>query len=233
MRRTTAGLCCSLLIALLVPITASAASAGARLAAPASGACSGQSGVTVVVDLTDLGGGVEVGCAHGSPTTGRAALTDAGFRATDDSAGMICAIDSAPDPCPTTFAGSYWSYWSAAPGATWTAYAVGADSSHPAPGSFEGWRYNDGAAGPSLLPAAAQVEKPATATPTAAAAAESTREPDENPTWTTPAGIGVVVLLLGAALVVARRRRAAAHVAVTGSDAHGIGGNDSPDDPRG
>ena len=232
MRRTTAGLCCSLLIALLVPISASAASAGARLAAPASGACSGQSGVTVVVDLTDLGGDVEVGCAHGSPTTGRAALTDAGFRATNDAAGMICAINSAPDPCPTTFAGSYWSYWSAAPGAAWTAYAVGADSSHPAPGSFEGWRYDDGAAGPSLLPAAAQVEKPATAAATATAVAENTREASESPTWTTAAGIGVVVLLLGAALVAARRHRAAA-AAVTGSDAHGIGGTDSPDDPRG
>jgi len=232
MRKTTAGLCCSLLIALLVPISASAASAGARLAAPASGACSGQSGVTVVVDLTDLGGDVEVGCAHGSPTTGGAALTDAGFRATNDAAGMICAINSAPDPCPTTFAGSYWSYWSAAPGAAWTAYTVGADSSHPAPGSFEGWRYNDGAAGPSLLPAAAQVEKPATAAATATAAAENTREANESPTWTTAAGIGVVVLLLGAALVAARRHRAAA-AAVTGSDAHGIGGSDSPDDPRG
>ena len=227
MRRTTAGLCCSLLIALLVPISASAASAGARLAVPASGACSGQSGVTVVVDLTDLGGDVEVGCAHGSPTTGRAALTDAGFRATNDAAGMICAINSAPDPCPTTFAGSYWSYWSAAPGAAWTAYAVGADSSHPAPGSFEGWRYNDGAAGPSLLPAAAQVEKPATAP----AAAENLRETNQNPTWTTVVEVGVVALLLGAALVAARRRRAAD--AVTGSDAHGIGGTDSPDDPRG
>ena len=230
MRRTTAGLCCSLLIALLVPISASAASAGARLAAPASGACSGQSGVTVVVDLTDLGGDVEVGCAHGSATTGRAALTDAGFRATNDAAGMICAIDSAPDPCPTTFAGSYWSYWSAAPGAAWMAYTVGADASHPVPGSFEGWRYNDGAAGPSVLPATAQVEKPATAPATAAA--EDTREASESPTWTTPAGIGIVVLLLGAALVAARRHRAAA-AAVTGSDAHGIGGTDSPDDPRG
>jgi LPXTG-motif cell wall-anchored protein len=205
MRKTTVGLRCGLLMALLVPLFVAPASAASRVAAPTAGACAGQSGVTVVVDLTDLGGNVEVSCAHGTPTTGRQALVDAGFRTTDDAAGMICAINLTPDPCPATFAGSYWSYWSAAPGAAWTAYAVGADSSHPAPGGFEGWRYNDGSKGPSLLPAALQVEKAATAP----AAAENQPKTNQSPTWVTAAETGVVALLLGAALLVARRRRAA------------------------
>ncbi len=117
-------------------------------AAPAD-AC--DDGVTVVVDFTDLGGEVEVGCADGDPATGREALESAGFTPTDSMPGMICAIDANPDPCPEEFDGSYWAYWTT-DGGEWVAHTAGADGTDPAPGDVEGWRYNDGATGPGISP---------------------------------------------------------------------------------
>lgn len=124
--------------------------------APASaseGACIGTDGVTVVVDATDIGGSIVVKCAVGDPASGRAALESAGFVPMDSQPGMICAIDAQPDPCPATFEGSYWAYWSATADGDWTSYQVGADSSKPARGEIEGWRYNDGSVGPGIAPA--------------------------------------------------------------------------------
>ena len=110
-----------------------------------------QDGVTVVVDFTELGGPLETGCAT-DPATGIEALQQAGFTDTRDPTGMICAIDARPDPCPEAFAGSYWSYWYGGQDGTWQVWMEGADTSVPAAGGFEGWRYNDGSTGPSVLP---------------------------------------------------------------------------------
>ncbi|MGV8978551.1 MAG: hypothetical protein ACOH17_10945 [Cellulomonas sp.] len=243
MRKLTAALGSGLFLTALLPLPA-AASAQAPLAAQApvaarapvatvtGSACPGGSGVSVVVDFSDLGGDVTIGCATGDPSTGREALIGAGFTATDSTPGMICAISSAPDPCPTTFDGSYWSYWSAQPGTAWVASTVGADSSDPAPGAFEGWRYNDGATGPSLLPAAIQAASATAAsaptsqaTLTAIAAAAPAGAGDDGTSWISTTAISVVVVLLvGAAAQVARRRRAAPAAA-------GDEGND--DEPAG
>ena len=185
-------------------------------------------GVTVVVDFTDLGGEVEVGCAEDDPATGRAALESAGFTLTDSIPGMICAIDANPDPCPEDFEGSFWAYWTTE-GGEWVSHTAGADGTDPAPGDIEGWRYNDGATGPELSPdeaaaaaadsaaetepAAADTDEPAAAESDEPAAAESdaaevAAESDEGSgtawIWFTVAGIAV----LGAvAAFVARSRR--------------------------
>ncbi|MGV8966181.1 MAG: hypothetical protein ACOH2F_07860 [Cellulomonas sp.] len=216
MRTSTAALLQLPLLALLVSIpvsTAAAAPTTLQGAAP-SGACAGASGVSVVVDLTDLGGDVVVGCATGDPTTGRQALVDAGFAVADAPTGMICTINSAPDPCPVTFEGSYWSYWSAGATSGWTAYAVGADSSDPVPGSFEGWRYNDGSTGPGVEPAAlvaasttAPTEPPAVEATVAASPVVESAEPSSGPSTATVAGLGAMAVLLAAAGVVVYRRR--------------------------
>jgi hypothetical protein len=193
---------CGVLVALLLPTSMTTASASTST--PTVRGCSGTSGVTVVVDFTDVGGTVEVGCATGHPATGRQALVDAGFRPTNASSGMICAIDSAPNPCPATFQGAYWSYWSGKPGAGWTAWTVGADTSTPAPGGFEGWRYNDGTTGPGLDPAAIP-----TGTGVAAPPVQGERPVTRHSsTWSYVADVGVIALLLAAAVAVARRRRA-------------------------
>jgi len=215
------------LIALLVSIPVSTATAAAPSGVVPAGACAGGTGVSVVVDLTDLGGDVVVGCATGDPATGRQALADAGFVATDAPTGMICAINSAPDPCPVTFEGSYWSYWSADASSDWTAYAVGADASDPAPGAFEGWRYNDGTTGPGVQPAALVTASPSVTAPTADSTARAadataslaaTADPSSGPSTAAIAGLGAIAVLLVAAGVVVHRRRAGARPADASRD---------------
>lgn len=151
--RRARGLVPALLLAAAATIPASAA-----LAAPAtadvdvSGACADETGVSVVVDATELEGDVAVGCAT-DPATGTEALAQAGFSEGRDPSGYICAVAGLPDPCPTEFTGSYWSYWTAAPGGEWTVYAEGSDTAVPAPGTVEGWRYGDGTQPPAVAPA--------------------------------------------------------------------------------
>src|SRR5690625_1952715 len=130
--------------------------AAAATAEAPGGACTGDDGVTVVVDFTDSGGDIEVGCAHGPQDSGRAALEAAGFAPEDSTPGMICAINSTPDQCPEEFDGNFWSYWHAGADGEWESYMVGADEARPEPGGVEGWRYFDGSAGPGLTPAEAQ-----------------------------------------------------------------------------
>lgn len=175
-------------------------------AAPASaneGACGEDEGVTVVVDFTDIGGAIEVGCASGDPVSGRSALEAAGFAATDSQPGMICAIGALPDPCPATFEGSYWSYWNSSDGGEWVSYQVGADSSDPAPGEMEGWRYNDGSTGPGIAPAdVAGLDGPTASTDTTATATGAADE-TEAPPASTATDNGVLITALGLAAAIA------------------------------
>lgn len=175
-----AGLVTALAAGLLTVLPATAHAAASP---EPSGACPDASGVTVVVDLTDLGGEVEVGCAPAG-TTGTEALQAAGFTDTRDAAGMICAIDSRPDPCPATFEGSYWSYWHAEPGGEWQFHEQGSDTTTPEAGDVEGWRYYDGSAGPTIEPpvpgaaAGEQVAAPQATEPAATAQDDATGTDD-------------------------------------------------------
>lgn len=209
--------------------------AGASLPAAAQplNACDG---VVVVVDFTDLGGDVVTGCAEGDPSSGREALEMAGFTPADgDTPGLICTIDAQPDPCPTTFEGSYWAYWSAPDYLTqqWEMSMTGADETDPAPGQIEGWRYNDGSVPPSLAPnqvptigdalvespAASATEdpsEPATEDPSEPATEDpsepATEEPSEPATDEAPAippwaGIVIALALLGTGVAMAIRLR--------------------------
>jgi hypothetical protein len=198
----------------------SAMAATVPRAAP-SGPCTTPDGVTVVVDLTDLGGAVEVGCAV-APATGTAALESAGFTDTRDAAQMICAINDAPKPCPATFAGSYWSYWHAAPGGGWQSYQVGSDQAVPAPGQVEGWRYNDGSVGPTVTPPV-PTARPTTAasgsaTATLSPAGRGATAPGTGPSEGTLAGLGLLAVLVVLGVLVARRRSFASGDGPPGQD---------------
>ena len=221
-----AALASSLAVAALLTLPSGAHAA----AAPAvDGACTDPSGVTVVVDLTDLGGEVQVGCAD-TAATGTEALATAGFTETRDASGLICAIDALPDPCPATFEGSYWSYWFAEPGGEWQTYTEGSDTAVPVAGNVEGWRYSDGSEGPTIVAPVAAEEPEAEAEETVAAestapAQDATEESadattmgttDEDPAQPGPspallAGLGLLGVLVVAALLVARRRAASGH----------------------
>jgi hypothetical protein len=118
-------------------------------AAPAfASACSGKTGVTVVVDFAALGGGVVTACDPTDPATGLAALTGAGFSYAfvPRFPGFICQINVKPNPCNGAPASAYWSYWHASRHGTWTYSSLGAGSYNPAPNTVEGWAFGAGAA---------------------------------------------------------------------------------------
>ena len=126
-----------------------------------AGHCPGRTGVTVAVDLTAFGKGVQVRCAPGAPSTGIAALQLAGFTVTGTATlglAFVCRIQGLPtaahDACVTTPPPTaYWAYYHALAGATtWTYSTLGAASYKPAQGSIDAWAFGNKAA-PSKTPA--------------------------------------------------------------------------------
>lgn len=112
-------------------------------------ACTGGSGVSVVVDFGQYGG-VQAGCAP-DPGNGLSALSQAGFQVTlVTGQAFVCRIDGAPpaqdDSCARTPPETaYWSYWQAAPGSrSWAYSGQGAGSTQPAAGATEGWAFGAG-----------------------------------------------------------------------------------------
>ena len=130
------------------------------VAPAAAAACSGTSGVTVVI-------GSSVRCASGDPASGLAALgAVASVTQVQRQPGFVCRIDGAPasDACVNTPpANAYWSYWHAQPGGSWQYSNVGAGSYNPVPGSVEGWAFGAGAP-PSVAPPAGPAPAPSTTT---------------------------------------------------------------------
>jgi hypothetical protein len=162
--------------------------AGTALAVPAApavaAACSGSTGVTVVVDFASLGGGTQTRCASGDPSSGLAALRATGHtttRAAQEPGYFLCRIDGKPanDPCQRTSpADAYWSYWHAKPGGTWTYSDLGPADYDPAPGTVEGWAFGAGKPPSSPPPRPAPAEpSPAAATHAASPAAAAAAAP--------------------------------------------------------
>jgi|HigsolmetaAR206D_1030411.scaffolds.fasta_scaffold01139_6 hypothetical protein len=151
-------------------------------AAGSAGFCPDASGVTIVVDFNELGGGTVVRCAHGDQATGLAALKNAGFQVTGTlrwGEGFVCRIDGRPsaamEKCvDTPPASAYWSYWHAPNGGSWTYSDMGALHRKPPAGSFEGWSFSlnrgaNDAPRPRIAPkrpAPAPVSSPPPAPPT-------------------------------------------------------------------
>ncbi|WP_183407065.1 hypothetical protein [Nocardioides marmorisolisilvae] len=139
------------------------AAAALVLPAPAqAAACSGSSGVTVLVQFPDH---TEVGCAAGDPVSGYQALSKAGFSltfATGNGTGAICSINSYPDhACPSMPPQSaYWAYFHAKPGGSWSYSSTGGGSYNPKPGTVEGWRFGGGSAPTSAPPGTASTPTP-------------------------------------------------------------------------
>jgi len=156
-----------------------------RVRAASDGACSGTTGVTVVVDFHQLGGGIVVRCANGTPANGFDALAKAGFDVVQPSnmPGFMCRIDGLPGPdrdaCVNTPpANAYWSYWNAAAGGTWKYGQTGPGSRTPAPGTVEGWSWAQDSAGSGAPPPG--IDPPYAAAPTATP--KATPKPTPRPT---------------------------------------------------
>ncbi len=150
--------------------SSSDASSGADATALSMTECTQQGKVWLTV-TTDQDQSLANQCV-GNPDSGTAALEAAGLAIGRSSDGtMICTIGNYPDPCPATFTGDYWQYYTATPDGTWTYATTGADESKPAAGSIEGWCY-----GATCTPKLDGVNDPGTGDSTSTATAGSVVE---------------------------------------------------------
>ncbi len=177
----------------------------ASAAAPAApGECADASGVTVVVDFTDLGGDVVVRCVVGplpAGMTGLEALRGAGLTVEGTARwgdAFVCRVQGRPaaaeslafdgeddyhERCQDTPpAQAYWGYWYAADGGPWTYSSESAASRQVAEGGFEGWSYSlDETSGkrlPGYTPDRPDAQPSPTPTPTRTATPSPRAESD-------------------------------------------------------
>ena len=172
-------------------VLATGLAVGGPAPAAEAAACSGSTGVTVVVDFGSLGGGVQVSCAGGNPGSGLAALSGAGHGYTfvPRQPGLVCQVDARPNPCngaPTT---AYWAYWHASRGGSWSYSSLGAGGYDPAPGTVEGWAFGAGRQ-PGIAPPAAPAPPRPAPKPTTNPAPRPTAQPPAAPPRGSAPGAG-------------------------------------------
>lgn len=173
-----------------VAIAAPPAGATVPMTSSREGVCTtaDTTGVTLVIDYQQLGGGIATYCVTGltAAQTGWDVLKAAGVTVAGtvhDGQSFACRLNGRPGPgqvipitgepgytekcVDTPPQSAYWSYWWARPGGQWTYSQVGAMSRRVVLGGFEGWSFALNAT-PSTLPPPRQkpVRLPApTATP--------------------------------------------------------------------
>jgi hypothetical protein len=180
----------------VVRLAGAAAASGLAMAGlvaaawPASAAaCSGSTGVTVVVDT---GGSISTKCASGDPSSALSALKAAGFSVTYPQqypGSVVCRINGYPssDPCVRMpAADAYWAFFHAKRGGSWVYSSSGVASYDPAPGSVVGFRFGSGQQ-PGIAPPAATKTSAPTPTKTTAKPKPTTSKPKPTaPGPTTP-----------------------------------------------
>jgi len=149
-------------------------------------ACSGSSGVTVVVDQGALGGGITQACS--SSGGGKSALTQ--FTSTGFSLsyvqrqpGFVCRIDGQPasDPCVNTPpADAYWGlWWSDGKSGSWSYSSVAAGSLRIPNGGYVAFAWQSG---PKSAPGVSPTPHAGAPTPsTAPTSAPPTKKPSPQP----------------------------------------------------
>jgi hypothetical protein len=135
-------------------------------------ACSGSTGITVVVDSNQLGSGISAGC---DPDGGTAAnnFADAGYRLEYSQAagmsGFVCKINGNPSNGDCTETDAYWSlWWSDGMSGTWTYAARGVASLRVPDGGYVAFAWHQGsgqAAPPDVAPTPRVAEAKPTPTP--------------------------------------------------------------------
>ncbi len=159
-------------------------------AGPASAAaCSGSTGVTVVVDT---GSSTSTRCAPGDPTSAWKALTAAGFAVTpvQQFPGAICRIDGFPSNQACVRmppADAYWAFFHAARGGSWTYSSSGATGYDPKPGTVVGFRFGSGQKPRSAPPAKTATSAPK---PTPGPTVKATPKPTPRTTAPRPTTAG-------------------------------------------
>jgi hypothetical protein len=117
-------------------------------------ACSGTTGVTVVIDY---GSTSTTSCAPESSSAMAALRAVASVTEVQTQPGFICQINAYPDTScvRTPPATAYWAFFHAARGGSWTYSTSGAGSYDPPSGSVIGFAFGSGGAPSSAPPAAA------------------------------------------------------------------------------
>lgn len=142
-------------LAVLGPVVALMAAAGAgTIPAPAGAAsgCSGTAGTIVVVDFNQLGSGgsdIVKGCAP-SADSAATAFGQAGFDLTYSPApgmqGYVCTVEARPADRDCTGADSYWSlWWSDGKGGPWVYSSLGVTSLDAPKGGYVAFSWHEGA----------------------------------------------------------------------------------------
>ncbi|WP_110206066.1 hypothetical protein [Nocardioides daejeonensis] len=180
----------------------------------AAAACTGNTGVTVVVDYGDKGG-IQAGCASGAGGgTASTAFTQAGFAISyvdrGPGVGMVCRVAGVPADASCTSAppaDAYWSLWYAGPtSGTWTYATRGVTQLRVPEGSYVAFAWHEGSGNakppgvtpkrstpapqptkkPTPKPTKSASQQPAKPSTTAPSAAESTATPTESTTSAEP-----------------------------------------------
>ncbi|MCY7397034.1 MAG: hypothetical protein LH468_12960 [Nocardioides sp.] len=152
-------------------------------------ACDGLSGVSVVVDFRELGGGIGQECASTGGQNAADSFTAAGFPLTrvQQQSGFVCRVQGAPasDPCvdvpPAT---AYWGlWWTDGTSTSWRYSSLGVDSLRvPDGGSVAfAWNAGQGTRPPSVAPVA-RAAAPTTPPPSTRPSARPTPKPTARPT---------------------------------------------------
>lgn len=193
------------------------------------GSCNGDTGVTVVVDASALGGRTTVRCvANAEGMSGLEVLKAAGFDVTGTRRygdGFVCRIDGRPGPheklpiagnddyretcSDTPPADAVWTYWHGEDG-TWTFSQQGPGGVEVTPGDVEGWSFALNPKGhgkpPGVAPTSAASAGNGSGESSTSHAVPARTDGGLTGTWV---AVAVIVLLgvLGS-LTAARRRRA-------------------------
>ncbi len=162
-------------LAAAVLATAAAGFVPVIAASPAAAApCGSGTGVTVVVDFRELGGGVQSSCVAGGAGSAAASLfPSAGFPLTpvQNEPGFVCRVAGQPvpadEPCVTTPPqDAYWGLWWSDGKGSWSYSNYGVSDLKVPDGSWVGfsWKGSASAQAPGITPT---TPTPAAPTPTA------------------------------------------------------------------
>ena len=216
-RRTASALLLAALLAALTVLLAPTAGATSRAPAadPRGSLCAG-SGVNVVVDYQQLGGGIVQACdTAGGGKTASQVFADAGVKVTPVSSfpGAACRVDGQPAEggcAKMPPADAYWGLYIDKAG-SWTYAPKGADELQLADGDFVAfsWQGTKTSTPPGVKPVEATASPSAAASPSASASASSSSSSQQQQgggvAWWIPV-LAVVLLVVAGAVVLVRRR---------------------------
>ncbi len=205
------------LLAVLAVLLAPAAGASAAPAADPQGSLCSGTGVNVVVDYQQLGGGVVQACdTSGDGKTASQVFADTGVKITPVASfpGAACRVNGKPAEggcAKMPPADAYWGLY-VDKGTSWTYAPKGADELKVADGDFVAfsWQGTKTSTPPSVKPveatASPSASASASASPSADATASSSQQQDGGGVaWWIPALV-VVLLVIAVAVVLVRRR---------------------------